>query len=261
MLSGKTANSFQFPVKNMKEFINYAHRGASQYAPENTFASFYLGWRMGANGIETDIQCTRDGIPVLFHDDTMERIAGLSCRIRDLSCDELALIDAGSHKGKEFKGEKIPTLEEFLHHFSQKGLHLALEIKQSGIDQAIIPLIRKYCSLDHVIVTSFQGDALLSFRKAMPEARTGYLSKAESPELIEAMKKAGIFQYCPNADTWTPEWDKRFRDEGFSIRAWGVKNEQLMMKMLSMQVDGMTVNFPDRLREAMDAQRPQKNSP
>ena len=50
--------------------INYAHRGASEYAPENTLSSFYLGLLQGANGIETDIQRTKDGVLVLFHDDT-----------------------------------------------------------------------------------------------------------------------------------------------------------------------------------------------
>ncbi|MBS1484153.1 MAG: glycerophosphodiester phosphodiesterase, partial [Clostridium sp.] len=58
-------------------FINYAHRGASAYAPENTLSAFYLGLEMGANGIETDIRRTKDGQLVLFHDATLEQAAGL----------------------------------------------------------------------------------------------------------------------------------------------------------------------------------------
>ena len=56
------------------KFITYAHRGASEYCPENTLLSFYTGICMGANGIETDVQMTKDGVAVLFHDDTIERM-------------------------------------------------------------------------------------------------------------------------------------------------------------------------------------------
>ena len=235
----------------MDGFINYAHRGASQYAPENTLASFYMGWQMGANGIETDIQCTSDGVPVLFHDDNMKRITGLDCRICDLSYEELRVIDVGSHKGENYRGEHVPTFEEFLHHFAGKGLHLALELKQGGIEDKIAPLIRKYCDPERTIVTSFHLDYLAAFRKLMPEMRLGYLSGGESMELLEELKAMGMYQYCPNAVTWTEEWNRVFRDAGFSIRAWGVKDETLMHRMLAMKVDGMTVNFPDKLQEAL----------
>ena len=234
----------------MTEFVNYAHRGASAYAPENTFAAFYLGWQMGANGIETDIQCTRDGVPVLFHDSVMTRITGTAARICDLTYDELTAYDVGSYKGEQFRGERVPSLEEFLHHFARKGLQLALEIKQRNIEDSIAPLIRKYCVPEEVVVTSFQWDSLLAFHGKMPEIRTGWLSRNESEELVAAMKSAGIWQYCPNASTWTDGWHQRFREAGFSIRPWGVKDESLMARMLEMGVDGMTVNFPDKLEAA-----------
>ena len=64
-------------------FVNYAHRGASEYTPENTLLAFYTGVYMGANGIETDVQMTKDGILVLFHDDTILRLTGAPGSIRD----------------------------------------------------------------------------------------------------------------------------------------------------------------------------------
>jgi len=64
----------------MKAFVNYAHRGASQYAPENTLSAFYLGLAMGANGIETDVQKTKDGVLVLFHDNSLTRVTGAGGR-------------------------------------------------------------------------------------------------------------------------------------------------------------------------------------
>ena len=70
-------------------FVNYAHRGASEYTPENTMLAFNLGIYMGANGIETDVQLTKDGIPVLFHDNTIIRMTGEEGSISDYTFDEL----------------------------------------------------------------------------------------------------------------------------------------------------------------------------
>ena len=69
--------------------INYAHRGASEYAPENTLSSFYLGMIQGANGIETDVHRTKDGVLVLFHDDTLDRVSDGVGKISDYTFEEL----------------------------------------------------------------------------------------------------------------------------------------------------------------------------
>ena len=69
--------------------INYAHRGASEYAPENTLSSFYLGLMQGANGIETDVQRTKDGVLVLFHDNTLDRVSNVSGNLSEYTYEEL----------------------------------------------------------------------------------------------------------------------------------------------------------------------------
>ena len=99
-------------------FINYAHRGASHYAPENTMMSFYLGMQMGANGIETDVHCSKDGVIVLFHDDDLSRVTGKVGAVSDFTWDELQELNV--HKGNLF--DKIPSFEDFLQHFSYHRL-------------------------------------------------------------------------------------------------------------------------------------------
>lgn len=235
----------------MNELINYAHRGASEYYPENTLVSFYAGWLMGANGIETDVQCTKDGVPVLFHDDDLQRLAGDERKITEMTYEELCSVDIGSHKGSRFAGERVPTLEEFIHHFSGKGLHLALELKQAGIEKQVLDMISNRWPADHLIVTSFIWETLPAVRSIAPEIRTGYLTRRQDEELLAEMKRAGIWQYCPEGKTVTEETMKRFREAGFSIRAWGVSDVSVMRRMLDMGVDGMTVNFPDKLQEAL----------
>lgn len=233
------------------EFINYAHRGASAYAPENTLCAFYMGWQMGANGIETDVQRTRDGVLVLFHDDDLIRITGRPDAIHDLTYDELLTLNMGAPMGEKFAGERIPTLEEFLRHFGGKGLHFAIEIKELGVEADTLKLINRYCQRDHVIVTSGIWQALVNTHALDPEIRLGYLAKALNDEVLARAKQDGICQICPRASVLTEEWNNKMRQQGFSVRAWGIDGEETMRRMLAMQVDGMTINFPDMLVRAL----------
>ena len=91
-----------------------AHRGASGYAPENTWPAFKLAREMGANGIETDVQLSKDGVPVLVHDTNLDRTSDGTGPVADLTWDELARLDAGSWLDARFAGERIVRLDEFL---------------------------------------------------------------------------------------------------------------------------------------------------
>ncbi|MGL4971324.1 MAG: glycerophosphodiester phosphodiesterase family protein, partial [Cetobacterium sp.] len=91
-----------------------AHRGASGTAPENTIAAFKKAIIDGCDGFEFDVQQTKDGKLVVFHDWTLERTSNGKGYVREHTLDELKELDAGSWFGEEFKGEKIPTLEETL---------------------------------------------------------------------------------------------------------------------------------------------------
>ena len=112
-------------------FINYAHRGASEYEPENTLSAFYAGVAMGANGIETDIQRTKDGILVLFHDDTLKRVTGADGGIGDYTYEELLRFTVHNKACDRF--DKIPTLESFLTYFGWRDLTFAIDLKMDGV--------------------------------------------------------------------------------------------------------------------------------
>ena len=92
------------------------HRGACGYAPENTFAAFKLALEQGAKWIEFDVQLSRDGVPVILHDDTLERTTdrGGPRAPAELSLSELKELDAGSWFSQDYAGERIPTLDEVL---------------------------------------------------------------------------------------------------------------------------------------------------
>lgn len=228
-----------------QSFINYAHRGASHYAPENTMLAFYLGIWMGANGIETDVQLTADGVPVLFHDDALLRVTGQPGHVRDYDLKQLQQFRV--EKGKHH--DRIPTLEDFLEHFAHRELTFAIELKQPDSAPAVAELIRRYGVQDKTVVTSFDYDAILSMRRLAPEQRTGYLTGLVDDALLAKMRADGIYQLCPKADMLTKNNVSRWHDAGFSVRAWGVSDEQRMRHAYDCGVDGMTVNFPDKLKE------------
>lgn len=227
--------------------INYAHRGASERAPENTFSAFYLGLELGANGIETDIQETADGILVLFHDHTLKRITGLEMPVQSLTYTELLRLDFGSHKGQRYQNEKIVTLEDFLRYFSGRPVHLALEIKQDGIEQAVLDCIGRHDCAGQVIVTSFSWDCLTEVRRLDHDIRLGYLTGQIEPDILRQLQEQEMGQICPKAVNLIKEQVAEAQRLGFDVRAWGVADTDLMDRAITCGVDGMTVNFPDKL--------------
>ena len=225
-------------------FINFAHRGASEYAPENTMMAFSLGMYMGANGIETDVQLTKDGVPVLFHDDSLERVTGESGAVSDYTYEQLRQF----HVMKGELSDKILKLEDFLIHFGFRDITFAIELKTAEAAEATVELIRKYAMEKKVTVTSFKYDAIQKVRAIAPELKTGLLTSRVDDALLEQMRADGIDELCPRADLVTEEAVTQWHRMGFHVRAWGVKNEEVMQAVYDACANGMTVNFPDKLQ-------------
>ncbi len=231
--------------------INYAHRGASTYYPENTLRSFYAGLEMGADGMETDIQRSKDGVLVLHHDDTLERIAGMCGAVSDYTYAELLEMDFGRFKGEKFVGERIVRLDTFLTHFGRRGLTLALEIKQSGIEQDCLDCVNALKCRGDVIFTSFMWESVCAMRKLDSSIRLGYLTREINAETLALLQAHDIRQICPQLSRVTKQSMELAVKQGFSVRFWGVTNTELMQTAIALGGDGMTVNFPDKLARAL----------
>lgn len=234
-----------------RKFVNYAHRGASHYAPENTMMSFYLGMQMGANGIETDVHRSKDGVIMLFHDDTLERVTGQSGAIKDYTLAEIK--DFNVHKGGIF--DKIPTFEDFLKHFAFRDITFAIELKQSDVFRETADLIYQYGIENRTVVTSFKYEELLKMRAYAPGLKTGFLTSQVTEHLLSDMQANGIGELCPKAELLTPENVLYWHKLGFAVRAWGVADENIMKYAYDCGVDGMTVNFPDKLNRYIEEKR------
>lgn len=230
------------------DFVNYAHRGAPVYVPENTMLSFYLGLYHRANGIETDVRLTKDGVPVLFHDKTLLRVTGEEGEVSDYTFDELQKFRVKN----ELYSDKIPSFDDFLAHFAHQKLTFAIELKGAGTAKPVADLIRAYGIEKKVVITSFKLTELLEMRAYAPELKAGYLTKAVDDALLETLYENGIDELCPYAELVTPEAVTLWHRLGFNVRAWGVANEDVMVQVYEAGADGMTVNFPDKLTAYLD---------
>ena len=229
-------------------FMAIAHRGASSYAPENTFAAFDLALRLGARHTELDVEATRDGHIVVIHDDTVDRTTDGSGLVTSHTLEALQALDAGSWFGAQFAGERIPVFDEVLRRYKGR-LHIHTEIKgrSTYLSQRTADLVRRHGMVDQVTITSFQKARLEEIRGYAPELPAGWLLAEVSDAAIAQARDLGLRQICPQARTVTAELVGRLHAAGFVVRAWGVDTEELMRQVVLAGADGMTVDFPDKL--------------
>jgi len=234
-------------------FVNYAHRGASEYVPENTQIAFDLGLKMGANGIETDLQETADGRLVLFHDDTIDNKSNGTGAIRDYTYAQLLELDFGSWKSPEFAGTKIMLFEDFAARYFHLDLTFAIELKVMGIAQKALEIIERYNALDKVYISSFLYDALVEARTAHSTVRlTWLITDPIQEDNIAKLRAIEGTQISPCARLATAEGVALAKQNGLAVRLWGVSNPAIMEQVCALDTEGMTVNFPDKLTEYLN---------
>ena len=215
----------QFP-----ERTRIAHRGASAFYPENTLEAFEGAHQLGAKWVETDVMLTKDSVPILFHDDTLERMTGQKKYIAEMSYEDLKRVDVGSWFDQKFQGVCIPTLAQGLDCFKKLNLSLNLEIKPTvGKDketaQVAIQGLRDFgFSKDHLVISSFSLLALETAYKLAPEYAYGWL--ADKPQDLEVGLRSPIAWSSMhlNQDWVTPPIITDLRNRGYSVLAFTVND-------------------------------------
>lgn len=150
-----------------------AHRGFSGKAPENTLAAIRMAIAMPfVHWMELDVQLSKDGVPVVIHDFTLDRTTNGHGKVKNMDWEHIRRLDAGSWKGRSFRGERVPSLEEVLSLASGR-LRLNIELKTvgnmyPGIEQKVTDLISSKGMRDDVILTSFDTDVLKKIKEIAP---------------------------------------------------------------------------------------------
>ncbi|WP_156684012.1 MULTISPECIES: glycerophosphoryl diester phosphodiesterase [unclassified Vibrio] len=159
-----------------------AHRGLSSQAPENTLSAFKLAVEKGSRWIEIDVQLSRDGVPVVIHDETVNRCTNGRGLIREMTLSQLKVLDAGLWFGDKFQNEPIPTLLETLQFIQQANVSLNIELKIYP-DDDIALLCSQVAKIieasgiaeNQLLFSSFETSALALMQARLPEIRRGQL--------------------------------------------------------------------------------------
>jgi glycerophosphoryl diester phosphodiesterase len=238
-----------------RDFINIAHRGASAYTPENTFAAFDKALALGVDNVEFDVHFSADGHIVVIHDETLDRTTSGTGPVVNQTMDRLRSLDAGGWFSDEFKGEPIPTLAHLLERY--KGwLHFHIEVKgrTPGLAKRTADLVRGFGVGSVTTITSFDLAPLEEVRTYAPELFAGWLVREIDDSVIAQAQELKLVQLCPPASQVTPELVNDLHEKGFVVRAWRVGDTGLMRQVVDSGADGMTVNFPDKLDEYLSAE-------
>ena len=237
--------------------INYAHRGASAYYPENTMLSFEKAIEMGCTGIETDVQLTKDGVLVLIHDEMVNRTTNGEGFVKDYTYIELNKLDAGAWMSEEFTGIRIPTVEELIYLTSDKNIILNFEIKNGivmyeDIEQKLIDLIYKHKIKHKVILSSFNHYSVAKCNKISKDINTGVLYMEGIYKPYNYAKTVGANAIHPYFHAVNEDVIKEAKKHKAQVNVFTVDDEEDMKSFLNMKVDGIITNYPDRLHKIME---------
>lgn len=222
----------------------YAHRGASGYAPENTLAAFDRALEMRSDGIETDVQATRDGVLVLLHDRTVDRTTDGAGAVADMTFAELQRLDAGSRFDAKFTGERVPRLDDFLARYAGRT-RFWLEIKAPGIEAAIAAMVQARGLAADVQFSSFNFGALRELHRIWPQADSAFLTRTIQESTIADCRSVGVGSISLSAANINDETLAQVHAAGLELRAWGLEDRETVQRLIALGVAGMTLNWPD----------------
>lgn len=241
-----------------------AHRGYSAKAPENSLSAFKLAWEKGADACELDLYLTKDGKIIVLHDKDTKRVTGVMKVVVESTQDELRTLDAGSWKGPEWAGEKLPTLEESLATMPMGNKRFFLEVK---CGPEVVPALSKVLEplrarADQLAVIAFDLSAATEVKKTMPWLKTYLLAAGKDKQkkqrtdvtpFIDQAKEAGLDGLDLGIDwPWSPAMVKQIRDAGLGVYVWTVNKPVDVTRFQALGVHGITTDDPVMVREALE---------
>jgi glycerophosphoryl diester phosphodiesterase len=238
--------------------LNFAHRGASHEAPENTLAAFLLAAELGADGIEFDVQLSRDGEVVVLHDFKLETTTDGLGPVADKTLAELKELDAGAHFDPSFAGQRIPTLQEVIDAVGHRLL-LNIELKTAGLRDdglaaAVVRAVEENHLQDRVVVSSFNPLALWRVKRLNVRISLGLLYALDMPlPLRRAWLRRLVRPEAlhPDHSLVGADYVRWARAQGYRINVWTADDPGRMWQLMRLGVDLIITNRPDLLREVL----------
>ena len=221
-----------------------SHAACKGHAPENTLAGIRAALKHRADAIEIDLHCTRDGVPVLIHDRTLDRTTDGSGPIADLTLRQARKLDAGG-------GERIPTLRDVLAAIDGRAL-LVLEIKAPDIEEEVLAVVRRSKALGSCAVHSFWPKIVGRIRALEPKMPCSLLVSGERKkdwpavfDLALSLNAQGVALYYKDA---TAGVVRAAHLRELRCSSWTANNQSDVRRLAAAGVDAITSDYPDRVR-------------
>jgi len=230
------------------------HRGACGHAPENTLASLRRAAELGARWVEFDVALTREGEPVLLHDETVDRTTDGKGKLAAMTLADLQSLDAGGWYSKSAAGERVPTLMQAFDLLRATGLGANIEIKptpgramETGAVVAGRVLAAWPESLPVPLFSSFEIEALAAARDAAPSIPRGYLLGRLDPGWQRQAAALGCISIHCNHRRLSRETASAVRQAGYRLLAYTVNDAARGRQLFDWGVEAVFTDYPDRL--------------
>ncbi|ADU28931.1 glycerophosphodiester phosphodiesterase [Evansella cellulosilytica] len=242
----------------------FAHRGAAGTHPENTMEAFKAAKLAGADGIEFDVQMTKDRVLVVIHDETVDRTTNGTGWVKDFTYDQLKQLDAGSWFDESFQKANIPTLEEVFKWAANTSLLLNVELKNGvvqyeGIEEAVIDLIKQYKLEDRTVISSFNHYSLVEVNRLDSKLETAILFMEglyEPWNYAKNVGATGLHCFLPVA---VPELLVGARANHVQVRPFTVNEEKHMYGLIRGQCDAIITDWPEKAVQVREAVKKEVN--
>ncbi len=227
------------------------HRGGGALAPENTLAGIRKAAAMGFGGVEFDVMLSADKVPLLIHDETLDRTTSGHGSVAATPYAKLASLDAGAWFSPEYRGERVPTFEQAGKLCARLGLWANVEIKPAqGFERETAVAVAKVAlelwggASPAPLLSSFERVSLEAARSAAPQLDRGYLTDRLGPGWEEAARALGCVSVHCNCKYLTKAQADEVRGAGFWLLCYTVNEPAIARRLFSWGIDAI---FTDRL--------------
>ncbi|WP_216209193.1 glycerophosphodiester phosphodiesterase [Amycolatopsis aidingensis] len=217
------------------------HRGAAGHAPENTLASFRAAVDLGVDYVEADIQATRDGQLVVFHDKLLDRVTGATGYVWDHDYADLTTTTVG--------GEPIPLLGELCEVLRGTSVRLMAEILSPAVTELTLKVLDESLDTDQYLLASFQHDALRDAKALRPDVPTLALWEGAPVDPVRLLTDCGAGYAGLGFESIRAEQVRAIQDAGLQVFTWTVNDPREIDRARALGVDGIVSDFPDRVRD------------
>lgn len=230
------------------------HRGAVGHAPENTLVGIRKAAELGATWVEFDVALTKDDVPVLMHDDTVDRTTDGSGNLANMTLQDVRTLDAGRWFSDAFAGERIPTLTETIRLLEALGLGANVEIKPTpGRANETGRIVARQVadewpnSLRAPVFSSFQVDALEAAQQAAPAIPRGWLMRRPGKDWKGQAKALDCLSIHCNHRSLDSKIASEIRAAGYHLLAYTVNDAKRALKLFEWGVESVFSDYPERI--------------